>query len=45
MVIVQKANKQLKVADDRLQYYLDNGYVEVSEKPAEKPEKHEKPKK
>ena len=46
MVIVQKANKQLKVANDRLQYYLDNGYVEVSPKQAGKPdEKQEKTKK
>ena len=42
MVIVQKANKQLRVADDRLQHYLDNGYVEVDKEPAERPDKPKK---
>jgi|GEM_PF-1931738 len=29
MVIVQRANKQLRVAESHLQHYLDKGYVEI----------------
>ena len=32
MKIVQKANKQLRVPDERLQDMLNRGYVEVDEK-------------
>ena len=32
MKIVQKANKQLRVPDERLQEMLNRGYVEVDEK-------------
>lgn len=32
MKIVQKGNKQLRVADDRLQEMLNRGYVEINEK-------------
>ena len=41
MKIVQKGNKQLRVADDRLQDMLNRGYVEIDGKTG-KPVKKEK---
>lgn len=32
MKIVQKGNKQLRVADDQLSNYLSKGYVEIDQK-------------
>lgn len=39
MRLVQRANKQLRVPDDKLDYYLGLGYREVKtvESPPEKP--------
>lgn len=48
MVIVQRANKQLRVAESHLQHYLDKGYVEiktVSDENAPKEKQEKKPKK
>ena len=47
MKLIQRANKQLRVADDRVDDYLKAGYVEIDPKTG-KPvgaEKAEKPKK
>lgn len=40
MKIVQKANKQLRVNDDRLQEMLNRGYDEVNEKTGKVVKKH-----
>ena len=40
MKIVQKANKQLRVSDDRLQEMLNRGYDEVNEKTGKVVKKH-----
>lgn len=32
MKIVQKGNRQLRIADDQLQNYLPKGFVEIDEK-------------
>lgn len=40
MVIVQRANKQLRVAESHLQHYLDKGYVEMKTAPETAPEEN-----
>lgn len=37
MKVVQKANRQLRIPDDKLEYYLRLGYREIRKPPAPKP--------
>lgn len=42
MKLVQRGNKQLRVPDGKLDYYLRQGYREVVEQPLEKPKRKPK---
>ena len=37
MRLVQRANKQLQIPEDKLEYYMRLGYREVEQKPPKKP--------
>ena len=39
IVLVQKANRQLRIPEDKLNYYIQLGYREVNKKPPAKESK------